>query len=1431
MSDGSAVDTDPTGTPNAVISLDPTDSDGDGNPLTLDVPNEGVWTYDPVTDDLTFSPDAGFTNDPTSIVYTLTETQTGLTNTATVSADYVIQAPTAVADEDLANTAGAVTLDPIPGTAGQDSDPDGSIDPMTVSLVAPMGVTPTSVVFDANNDVTSFVIPNEGTWSVDETTGAITFTPLSTFTDDPTVISYNVEDNDGNQSTNDATVTIDYVPVAVADVSTGNTVGQDAVINVTGNDTDGDAVVDNTFVFGSTANPLPAGATTSGTPGMAGYSVIIPNEGVWTYDGSGGLTFNPDAGFTTDPTVLGYTISDAEGNTTSTTVTVGYTEVPPVANDDSVSGVVTGVDAVLTDISGNDTLSDGSAVDTDPTGTPNAVISLDPTDSDGDGNPLTLDVPNEGVWTYDPVTDDLTFSPDAGFTNDPTSIVYTLTETQTGLTNTATVSADYVIQAPTAVADEDLANTAGAVTLDPIPGTAGQDSDPDGSIDPMTVSLVAPMGVTPTSVVFDANNDVTSFVIPNEGTWSVDETTGAITFTPLSTFTDDPTVISYNVEDNDGNQSTNDATVTIDYVPVAVADVSTGNTVGQDAVINVTGNDTDGDAVVDNTFVFGSTANPLPAGATTSGTPGMAGYSVIIPNEGVWTYDGSGGLTFNPDAGFTTDPTVLGYTISDAEGNTTSTTVTVGYTEVPPVANDDSVSGVVTGVDAVLTDISGNDTLSDGSAVDTDPTGTPNAVISLDPTDSDGDGNPLTLDVPNEGVWTYDPVTDDLTFSPDAGFTNDPTSIVYTLTETQTGLTNTATVSADYVIQAPTAVADEDLANTAGAVTLDPIPGTAGQDSDPDGSIDPMTVSLVAPMGITPTSVVFDANNDVTSFVIPNEGTWSVDEATGAITFTPLSTFTDDPTVISYNVEDNDGNQSTNDATVTIDYVPVAVADVSTGNTVGQDAVINVTGNDTDGDAVVDNTFVFGSTANPLPAGATTSGTPGMAGYSVIIPNEGVWTYDGSGGLTFNPDAGFTTDPTVLGYTISDAQGNATSTTVTVGYTEVPPVANDDSVSGVVTGVDAVLTDISGNDTLSDGSAVDTTNRNNAVISLDPTDSDGDGNPLTLDVPNEGVWTYDPVTDDLTFSPDAGFTNDPTSIVYTLTETQTGLTNTATVSADYVIQAPTAVADEDLANAAGAVTLDPIPGTAGQDSDPDGSIDPMTVSLVAPMGITPTSVVFDANNDVTSFVIPNEGTWSVDEATGAITFTPLSTFTDDPTVISYNVEDNDGNQSTNNATVTIDYVPVAVADVSTGNTVGQDAVINVTGNDTDGDAVVDNTFVFGSTANPLPAGATTSGTPGMAGYSVIIPNEGVWTYDGSGGLTFNPDAGFTTDPTVIGYTISDAQGNTTSTTVTVDYTELPPVANNDSEDNGGLGFDTGDAVTIAILDNDDLSDGSQATTT
>ncbi|WP_452223837.1 Ig-like domain-containing protein, partial [Lacinutrix chionoecetis] len=62
---------------------------------------------------------------------------------------------------------------------------------------------------DGDGDNDELVVPGEGTWTVDDTTGAVTFTPEAGFTGDPTPIDYNVEDNDGNVS-NDSTITLDF---------------------------------------------------------------------------------------------------------------------------------------------------------------------------------------------------------------------------------------------------------------------------------------------------------------------------------------------------------------------------------------------------------------------------------------------------------------------------------------------------------------------------------------------------------------------------------------------------------------------------------------------------------------------------------------------------------------------------------------------------------------------------------------------------------------------------------------------------------------------------------------------------------------------------------------------------------------------------------------------------------------------------------------------------------------------------------------------------------------------------------------------------------------------------------------------------------------------------------------------------------------------
>lgn len=71
---------------------------------------------------------------------------------------------------------------------------------------------------DGNGSLDQLVVPNQGTWSVNATTGEITFTPIPTFTGNPTPISYTVKEAHGNVS-NEALVTINAVPIVNVDLS------------------------------------------------------------------------------------------------------------------------------------------------------------------------------------------------------------------------------------------------------------------------------------------------------------------------------------------------------------------------------------------------------------------------------------------------------------------------------------------------------------------------------------------------------------------------------------------------------------------------------------------------------------------------------------------------------------------------------------------------------------------------------------------------------------------------------------------------------------------------------------------------------------------------------------------------------------------------------------------------------------------------------------------------------------------------------------------------------------------------------------------------------------------------------------------------------------------------------------------------------------
>ncbi len=519
-----------------------------------------------------------------------------------------------------------------------------------------------------------------------------------------------------------------------------------------------------------------------------------------------------------------------------------------------------------------------------------------------------------------------------------------------------------------------------------------------------------------------------------------------------------------------------------------------------------------------------------------------------------------------------------------SDDNTATATVDL---IAPPTAADDSDTGNTIG-DVVVVDVLGNDS---GVSADLDPS----SVVLRDPS-----GAWVTsLVVPGEGTWTVDPVTGAVAFAPEAGFLVDPAPVAYRVTDAN-GLTATAAVVVEYL---PAAADDTDAGHAIGEVVVVDVL------ANDTGDLVPGSVRLVDPAG-----------GRVDRLVVPGEGTWTVDPATGRVTFAPEAGFLVDPRPVPYEVTDTTGD--TVAAVVTVGYVPDAVDDVDRGNTLGEAVRVAVLSND----------------AGDLdPGSVRLAGPDGALVTELVVPGEGTWSVDPQdGAVTFTPEAGFVGDPTPVGYRVTDSTGDTVGATVSITYL---PVALDDLSAGHTLG-DPVTVDVVGNDTGDLDPA--------SVRLIDPA-----GRRVTrLPVEGEGVWSVDTTTGRITFTPGDGYNGNPTPVEYEVA-TSSGEVASAQVVVTYL---PQAADDADEGNPRGtAVTVDVL----GNDR---GTLDPATVRLVDPAG----------GALVTRLVVTGEGTWTVDPVTGAITFSPAAGFLADPTPVGYQVSDVLGNVTA--AQVRITYV-------------------------------------------------------------------------------------------------------------------------------------------------------------
>lgn len=743
-----------------------------------------------------------------------------------------------------------------------------------------------------------------------------------------------------------------------------------------------------------------------------------------------------------------YTLKDTDGltDTANLIITINGAD-DPVATDDSVTAQ-TGETAVV-DVLGNDSFVDPATV---------KIV-------DGNGNEVTsLTVPDEGTWSVDPVNGKITFTPESGFTGDPTPIEYTVIG-DNGSPYSATVTVDYPQTAPVAaddaVYDSNPATPSSPTTI----SVLTNDADPENDINASSVNF-DPASVSGAGSDTDGDGDIDQVIISGEGTWSV-SANGTVTFTPEAGFSTDPTPITYTVKDNTGLIS-NEATIRIFYPkpPVAIND-SQSTSKDTSVSIPVLNNDYDPDGDMLRITSVGTSTNEDPYTTANGGTV-------------VWNAGGS--MVYTPPAGYVGTDTYE-YTISDGNGGTDTATVTMTITD-----STDPDTNTVTAVgDSASTPMDIGLTIP-VLTNDYDAEGDNFAISSIVADPAHG-----TITINSDGTVTY---------APDSGFIGVDT-FEYEITD-EKGVTDTAIVSVtvtDPSNPVPNAVADSATTKQNVPVAIDVLVN----DTHPNSG------EVLA----------------VTGFTQPANGTVAVDDGgtpndpgDDQLIYTPNAGFTGNDTFM-YTITDANGDSATAAVTVTVASADAPVKpgvqpDKSSGNTPGEPVTVDVLGNDvTDAD----------------PSTVQIVGT-NQPGDPLVVPGEGTWTINPqTGAITFTPEPGFTGDPTPIGYTVEDAIGNrsaAASVTILYGTASSPGGLNavDDTVR--VTHYGPNNGTLVSNDTLGAGT------KSEHVWALATPPAHG-----TVVVNPDGTYTY---------TPDADY-NGPDSFTYTITDAN-GNQDTATVNID-----------------------------------------------------------------------------------------------------------------------------------------------------------------------------------------------------------------------------------------------------------------------------------------
>ena len=1264
---------------------------------TVTVAGEGSYTIDPTTGAVTFTPEKDFVGTAAGVTVQATATITNANGkTATITSD-ATYTPTVVAAVPTAKPATSkdiqgATQTGTPTFAGTTVQVNGEDKAITIkdnsyTLLDNDGNEVTSTPAYAADGTTEI-----GTYSIDSATGRVTFTPTDkSYTGVVTPAKVQAESSNGIKV--DTTYTPEIVPVTPTATPAETTDIQGATQTGKPEFKGGTVTVDGVEKTVAINEAVPAtfddGSTTKTVDGVGTYTVAA----------DGTVTFVPEKSFTGTAPAVTVVREDMNGTKASATYTPTVTPVTPTA-----------APAESTDVQG--ATQTGKPVFTE--GNSRVPMNDDVAATFDDGSTTkTVD----GVGTYTVAADGtVTFVPDPSFTGTAPAVTVVREDMNgTKASATYTPSVTPITITPTDKVSEDVQNV-------PQTQTPTFDLSNDKTAEITSKKLVDPATGQPT--------DETSVTVAGEGTYTIDPTTGAVTFTPEKDFVGTATGVTVQATATITNADGKTATITSDatYTPTVVAAIPTAKP---------------------------ATSKDI-QGATQTGTPTFAGTTVQVNGEdkAITIKDNSYTLLDNDGNEVTSTPayaadgtTEIGtYSIDSATGRVTFTPTDKSYTGVvtPAKVQAESSNGIKvdttytpeivpvtpTATPAETTDIQGATQTGKpefkGGTVTVDGVEKTVAINEAVPATFDDGSTTKTVD----GVGTYTVAADGtVTFVPEKSFTGTAPAVTV-VREDMNGTKASATYTPTVTPVTPTAEDTTSTGKQGQTQTGKPV-FTEGNSRVPMNDDVPATFE-----------------DGSTTKTVDGVGTYTV-AADGTVTFVPEKSFTGEAPAVTVVREDMNGTKASAKYTPTVTpVIPTATPAESTGP---QGLVQTGTVTFTEGDEVapINKDSITLLDENGQPAASVEAKSP--AGDVI-----GTFTVDKETGVvTFTPtDKSYSGDVVPVKVQAADANGTTVETTYTPKITPVVPTSED-----------ATSTDIQGQ--TQSGKPTFTEGDPNVPIDEDTPATFEDGS-TTKTVDGEGTYTVSP-DGTVTFVPEKSFTGTASGVTVKRVD-KNGTEITAKYTPTVTPVTPTA---EDTTS------------TGKQGQTQTGKPKFTEGDSRVPMNDDVPATFEDGS---TTKTVDGVGTYTV-ASDGTVTFVPEKSFTGEAPAVTVVREDMNGTKASATYTPTVTPVnPTATPAESTG---PQGLVQTGTVTFTEGDPVApinkDSITLLDESGQPAASVEAKSPAGDVIGTFTVDKETGV--------VTFTPtDKSYSGDVVPVKVQAADANGTTVETTYTPKITPVVPTS-------------------------------------